>query len=315
MSSDAPMPAPDARPPTLDPVAARRWQRHVPEAAPWLHEEVARRMQERLDWIRLQPQAWAHWGPLAGGVQAHALLRARYPQAACHVVEASPAQAEAARRRLQPAWWRPQRWTQAPVRMGLPDPGAVQMLWANMALHTEAEPLNLLRQWHQALATDGFLMFSCLGPDTLRELRGLYQSLGWPVPGHAFTDMHDWGDMLVQTGFAEPVMDMERIVLTYERPERLLAELRGLGRNLHPQRFAALRGRRWRERLLQALADLAQPTQDGRLALTFEVIYGHALKPAPRVKLSAQSAVSLRDMREMLARDGRPGAVPGRKAG
>ena len=43
----------------------------------------------------------------------------------------------------------------------------------------------------------------------------------------------DWGDMLASNGFAEPVMDMERITLTFETPERLLQELRGLGRNLH----------------------------------------------------------------------------------
>ena len=113
--------------------------------------------------------------------------------------------------------------------------------------------------------------------------------------------MHDWGDMLVHAGFAEPVMDMERITLTFATPARLLQELRGLGRNLHPQRFAALRGRRWRQRLEQALASrLADPQHDGQLALTFEIVYGHAFKPAPRVRVEGSSAVSLQDMRAML---------------
>ena len=117
------------------------------------------------------------------------------------------------------------------------------MLWANMALHLSADPQALMGEWQRALATDGFLMFSCLGPDTLRELRALYAALGWPPPSHEFTDMHDWGDMLVQTGFAEPVMDMERITLSFATPQRLLRELRELGANLHPERFPALRGR------------------------------------------------------------------------
>ena len=87
--------------------------------------------------------------------------------------------------------------------------------------------------------------------------------------------------MLVHAGFAEPVMDMERITLTWETPQRLLEELRELGANLHPARFPALRGARWKQRLLDELARaLRQP--DGRLALTFEIIYGHAVKPAPR---------------------------------
>jgi malonyl-CoA O-methyltransferase len=177
-------------------------------------------------------------------------------------------------------------------------------VWSNMALHLAADPQALIAQWHAALAVDGFVMFSCLGPDTALELREAYAVQGWPVPGHAFTDMHDWGDMLVQAGFAEPVMDMERITLTYETPARLVQELREIGRNLHPARFGALRGRGWPGRLAQALAaHLAPRAEDGRLPMSFEIIYGHALKPAPRVKLSAQSAVSLGDMRAMLQRD------------
>ena len=101
-------------------------------------------------------------------------------------------------------------------------------------------------------------MFSCLGPDSLRELRAVYAAMGWPAPGHAFTDMHDWGDMLIEAGFAEPVMDMERITLTFPTAQRLLQELQELGANLHPQRFAGLRGRHWHARLLKALEEHLQ---------------------------------------------------------
>jgi malonyl-CoA O-methyltransferase len=174
------------------------------------------------------------------------------------------------------------------------------MLWANMLLHHAADPQALIAAWHRALAVDGFLMFSCFGPDTLRELRQVYAQEGWPAPAHEFTDMHDWGDMLVHAGFAEPVMDMERITLSYETPERLLAELRELGRNLHVQRFAGLRGRRWRAQLLQALQALARPDEQGRLCLTFEVVYGHALKPMARHKVRSESQIGLEDMRQML---------------
>ena len=114
--------------------------------------------------------------------------------------------------------------------------------------------------------------------------------------------MHDWGDMLVAAGFAEPVMDMERITLTYETPARLLQELGELGRNFHPARFAGLRGRGWRQRLEGELARHLVKDPDGRLSLTFEVIYGHALKPKPRVKVSALSSVSMGDMRSMLGK-------------
>jgi malonyl-CoA O-methyltransferase len=176
------------------------------------------------------------------------------------------------------------------------------MLWANMALHLAADPQALIGRWHRALATDGFLMFSCLGPDTLRELRALYAALGWPPACPDFTDMHDWGDMLVHAGFAEPVMDMERLTLTWATPGALLDELRELGPNLHPGRFAALRGRRWRRRLEDELAR-ALSGPDGRLALTFELVYGHAVKPAPRLRVAAESALSLQDMKTLLQTD------------
>jgi malonyl-CoA O-methyltransferase len=167
------------------------------------------------------------------------------------------------------------------------------MLWANMLLHRVANPHELLAQWQRALAVDGFVMFSCLGPDTLSELRRLYTAQGWPVAAQPYTDMHDWGDLLLQLGFAEPVMDSERIVLTFETPQRLLQELRGLGRNLHRLRFAGLRGRQWLAQLQQALA--AEPLQ-----ITFEIIYGHAFKPQPRLQVQPQTVVSLAQMRQSL---------------
>ena len=234
-------------PPTIDPVAAARWHARVSDDSPWLHEEVARRMQERLQWIVKPPAAWCDWDPLRGGVQGHALVGERFARAACQIAETSSPQGErAARERFASRWWSPARWSAATPRFGLPQAGSQQMLWANMALHMAADPQALIAQWHRALTVDGYLMFSCLGPDTLRELRGL-------------------------------------------------------GRNLHPPRFAALRGRNWRERLEQALAQrLADPRHGGQLGLTFEIVYGHAFKPAPRVRVEGSSAVSLQDMRAML---------------
>jgi malonyl-CoA O-methyltransferase len=294
------MSAPE-RPPSLDPVAAARWAAHpVGMTSPWLHEEVASRMLDRLDFIKQQPRQWVHWAPLLGGLQAHEALRLRYPQAKVWLSGDQPGQALRAKSLVQARWWQWARWMAPRIQVGSPPEGQAQMLWANMLLHTSAHPQDLLKTWHQALDVDGFLMFSCLGPDTLRELRSAYAQRGWPEPAHEFTDMHDWGDMLVEAGFAEPVMDMERITLTYETPERLLAELRELGRNLHVQRFTGLRGRRWRDELLDLLMSLARPEEGGRLSLSFEVVYGHALKPRPRVRLSAQTEIGLDQMRQML---------------
>jgi malonyl-CoA O-methyltransferase len=302
------------RPPTIDPVAAARWQQLLIEPSPWLHEEVARRMAERLDIIRLQPAAWANWGAVRGGLQGHALVAQRYPDSQCFIAETIASHAQAAIKYIAKPWWNPARWKPASTQVAVPAEASVQMLWANMALHMAADPQALIASWHKALAVDGFLMFSCLGPDTLRELRDVYQRLGWPAPTHQFTDMHDWGDMLVGAGFAEPVMDMERITLSFGTPQRLLAELRTLGRNLHPARFGGLRGRAWLQQLeLELSKNLTNPQEDGHLTLTFEVIYGHALKPARRLTLGPQTTLSLDEMRMALrqGRDTHPAGKPG----
>jgi len=265
-------------------------------------------MEERLQWIKASPRHWIDWSPLRGGLEAHALVARRYREAASFIVEPEPALVAPTTRALAAPWWTARRWQGAQPRFdALPEDG-VDLLWANMALHMAADPQGLIGDWHRKVATNGFLMFSCFGPDTLHELRETYSRLGWPPPSHAFTDMHDWGDMLIEAGFAEPVMDMERIVLTWATPDAALAELRTLGRNLHAGRFAGLRGRGWRRALAAAMAD-TEPAEDaeGRIALTFEIVYGHAFKPAPRVAISPESAVSLREMRAMLHQGRSPG--------
>jgi len=95
-----------------------------------------------------------------------------------------------------------------------------------------------------------------------------------------FVDMHDLGDMLVHAGFADPVIDMEMITVTYPGPDALLAELKAIGAtNQTRGRPRGLTGRRRRQALHEALAGLAR---DGRVPATFEVVYGHAWKAEPR---------------------------------
>ncbi len=287
----------------MDAVAALRWQRRPRRQSPWLHEEVASRMAERLQWFREPPASWLHWEPLAGGVQAHRRLRELLPGARCHVMaerlpEALLAIRETTGRRA--AAWNPLHWARSTGPRPAEANTRVGMLWANMQLHMEPHPQALIRRWHGHIETNGFLMFSCLGPDSLRELRAVYEREGWPAPSHAFTDMHDWGDMLVHSGFAEPVMDMERITLSYSGAGPLLEELAGLGRNLNAGRFPACRSRGWRERLGRAIEAGLPRSPDGRLVMTFEIVYGHAFKPVPRAAMGPSTTVPVDDLRAML---------------
>lgn len=275
-------------------------------AAPWLHGEIARRMAARLAVIRLQPQRIVDWWSFLGG--GSGLLAQAYPQARRVLVEPTAALAARSREASRSAWWSPRRlWAEDVEVVGETDqlPGTAQLVWANMMLHAVKDPPALMSRWQAALAADGFVMFSCFGPDTVRELRDLYARLGWPAPTIDFVDMHDLGDMLMHAGFADPVMDQETITLHWADARALLAELRGLGGNLAPQRFHGLRTPRWRAQLERELQSLAGP--DGRLSLRFEIAYGHAFKALPRVQAGQPTTVSLDEMRSLVRSRRSPG--------
>ncbi len=292
----------------IDPLAVRAQLRRLlrrpqPDqgAAPWLHAEVARRMAQRLLLIRLRPSQIIEWWGALGG--SDDLLTEAYPDASRIVVEPDAAWSEATRARRKLPWWSARRWSIGGGNVIVDEVQALpadasQLVWANMVLHAVSDPPRLLQRWHDALQVDGFLMFSCLGPDSLKQLRALYGVLGWGPIGVDFVDMHDFGDMLVQAGFADPVMDQETLTLTWATAADLLAELRGLGGNVAPARFRGLRTPGWRRNLELALEQLRGP--DGRLQLSFEVAYGHAFKAAPRRATAANTTVSLDEMRQLI---------------
>jgi len=303
-------PTTESRPERLDPRALdRAWARLAAESAPpWLHAEVARRLGERLAIVKQVPvHVFDWWSELGGGA---ALLAQSYPKATVTGVlrpSSSVVVEPVAEVAATPAW---KRWLglgasgpRAIAQSAVP-PAQAQLVWSNMGLHWAPDAPALMREWQRALAVDGFLMFTTLGPGTLQGLRDLYRARGWGTPYAPWTDMHDLGDMLVEAGFADPVMDQETLRLTFSTPQAALAELRTLGMNNDAARFAGLRTPRWRERLLAALG--AQVDRDGRVVLEFEIVYGHAFKPVPRARLAEHTQVGLDDMKAMLSRGRQP---------
>ena len=297
-------------PPTLDPSAAKRFKlRQSLDNPAWLHGEVAKRMEQRLDWFKEEPTSWIDWEPLNGGLSTHKSIQNRYPKANSLITEPSERRLKLARQALTRNWisrYIPRfkdskiliRGKQSFALSHTPSNTLADLVWANMLLHLEPNPTALIKEWHKSLRVGGWVMFSCLGPDTCKELRVIYEQLGWGVTNHDFTDMHDWGDMLVEAGFADPVMDMERITLTYSSPESLIQDLRTLGGNFNYKRYQALRGRSWLKEFKSQLSLLTNESL--KIPLTFEIIYGHAFKVAPKIKVSQSSAFSAEDMRAML---------------
>jgi len=133
------------------------------------------------------------------------------------------------------------------------------------------------------------LSFTTFGPDTLRELRGAFAGIDGRTHTNRFVDMHDIGDMLVHAGFADPVMDMEYVTLTYDSSRALLGDLKAIGAtNRTRGRPIGLMGR---SRFARVLARLEALRHDGRIPATFEVVYGHAWKGEPRTSAEGHAIV------------------------
>ena len=278
---------------------ARRFSRcaNAYDRGDFFAREVGRRMAERLDYVRIAPSRIVDLGCSRGG--SFAGLVARYPQAQLVGVDVSLAML-AAGRPVRPGWQRwlglggdgPQRVAGDAVKLPLRT-ASTALVWSNLLLHWLDDPLPALAEAHRVLEVGGLLMFSTLGPDTLKELRSTF------ADGYAhtqrFVDMHDLGDMLVACGFADPVMDMEVLTLTYERVDDLFAELRAAGSAcaMHARRHG-LTGRGAWERARAAYERLRR---DGKLPATFEIVYGHAWKAQPKKAGDGRAIVNLDALR------------------
>jgi malonyl-CoA O-methyltransferase len=239
-------------------------------------------MLERLDYIRLQPARILDVGSGTGWGTRQ--LGERYPQAGIIALDIALGMLEAARGTS--SWWQKlfsgskQRFVCADVEALPLAAQSVEMVWSNLALQWCNDLPATFVELHRVLKVDGLLMFSTFGPDTLKELRRAFNGVDQHNHLNRFADMHDIGDMLMHAGFAEPVMDMEYLTLTYDDVRDVLYDLKRIGaHNATTGRGQGLMGKNAWLRLVRNYEELRR---DGKLPATYEVIYGHAWKPAPK---------------------------------
>ncbi len=268
----------------------------------FLLREVSRRLLERLDIIRLTPQRILDVG--CGTGSAREPLLARFAHARWIGVDIATAMLACAARVSQPllaqlqSLWRPPRaaLVQADAATLPFAPDTIDLVFSNLMLHWHPQPHTVFPEWLRVLRVDGLLIFSCFGPDTLKELRTAYRGAGIEMRPMPFVDMHDFGDMMVAAGLATPVMDVETIRLTYPSPQALLREVAALGGNPRDDRAQALVSGPRARALLDCL-DAGRDAQ-GRIGLSFEIAYGHAWKPPPRAR--GETSISLEQLRTRL---------------
>ncbi|MDA8391026.1 MAG: malonyl-ACP O-methyltransferase BioC [Gammaproteobacteria bacterium] len=239
------------------------------ERAAVLQRRVADQLLDRFQWVTIDPRRILDVGTGTGyGLPP---LRRRFRKAQVIGIDIAPAMLKVARARSG-------LWRRSPLVAAdgehLPVAGAsIDVLYSNLALQW-MDPVAAFQEFQRVLRPGGLLTFSTFGPDTLMELRAAWAAADDRPHVHSFVDMHDLGDALVHTGFADPVLDVDRFTLTYEKATDALRDLKRIGaHNVRTGRFSGLTGKTAFQRFVDAYETMRS---DGRLPLTYEVVYGQA---------------------------------------
>jgi malonyl-CoA O-methyltransferase len=232
----------------------------------FLHDEARGRLLGRLDLVRLEPQVAIDVGcATARGANA---LAARYPAARVLAVDSSSGMLRsAAAHAASSVAVLGGDAELLPLRSQCAD-----LVLANLVLPW-CRPDRLFGEAARLLAEGGALLFATLGPDSLQEIRAAFGAVDDRIHVHAAFDMHDLGDLALAAGLAEPVLDVDRLEVTYADLAGLVRDLRAAGAiNVAGGRRRSLTGRQRWQRFEAGLV----PRPDGRLAVTVELILGQA---------------------------------------
>jgi len=261
------------------------------DAAAVLQREVCTRMLDKLTCIKLQPARVLDIGSGTGWGTRQ--LGERYPKADIAALDIAIGMLQHARGTS--SWWKKlfvgkrENFVCADVEALPVAANSVEMIWSNLALQWCNDLPATFVELQRVLKVEGLLMFSSFGVETLKELRIAFADVDGYSHVNRFTDMHDIGDMLVAAGFADPVMEMERITLTYNDVRAVMQDLKSIGaNNATAGRASGMMGKAAWQRIEQNYEKLRR---DGKLPATLEIIYGHAWKPAPKVAQDGRAII------------------------
>jgi malonyl-CoA O-methyltransferase len=257
------------------------------DAVAELQNEIGDRLIERLDYVRLQPARILDLG--AGtGFFSDALLK-RYRKA--DVVALDIAENMLQQVQSRGGWFRKPRCVCADGESLPFADDSFDLVFSNLMLQWCLDLETTFTELRRVLAPGGLLMFTTFGPDTLMELRASWEAADGYSHVNTFIDMHDVGDSLVTTRWAEPVMDAERITVTYRELRTLMKELKQIGaHNVTLGRPGGLTGRQRMQRMAEAYE---RYRADGVLPASYEVVYGHAWSPSNKQAAGSSNEVPL----------------------
>lgn len=241
------------------------------ELAAFLQQEVADRLLERLDYMLIKPSVILDLGAATG--YAARKLERRYPKAQLIALDSR----ENLLTTFKHSWWKkdPTRICANLEKIPLND-NSIDLIFSNLSLHTLSDPQFCFQELQRVLKPEGLLLFTSFGPDTLHELRTSLSILKPQCNLKNFIDMHHVGDILLNTGFQDPVMDMEMITLSYADLKKLMDDIHHSGIENNARQWADSMD--WNA-LLEEYSKFS--LEDQEWAATFEIVYGHAWKAKP----------------------------------
>ena len=247
------------------------------DAAAVLQQEVANRLVERMDYMAMKPQSILDAGSGTGFVSE--LLASRFPKAKIAALDLAfnmLTQAKA-KRSFKQRWNKQFRYVNAEVE-SLPFADAsVELIISGLTLQWCQDLPKVFKEFKRVLAPGGLLLFSSFGPDSLKELRQSWAEVDDVPHINAFADMHDVGDALMQSGFADPVMDMEMLTMTYKDVKTVMRDLKQIGaHNVMQGRSHNITGK---SKLKCMIENYEKFRVDGLIPVSHEIVYGHAWVP------------------------------------
>ena len=247
------------------------------DAVAVLQQEVADRLVERMDYMSMKPVSILDAGSGTGFVSQ--LLAARYPKTKITSLDLAFNMLKQAKRKrsFKQRWNKQFQYVNAEAE-NLPFADAsMELIISGLTLQWCQDLPKVFKEFRRVLAPGGLLLFSSFGPETLTELRQSWAAVDELAHVNAFADMHDVGDALMQSGFLDPVMDMEMLTVTYKDVKTVMRDLKQIGaHNVMQGRSHNITGKDKLQKMMQAYE---QFRVDGLLPVSHEIVYGHAWVP------------------------------------
>ena len=248
----------------------------------FLFQDLAARVISRLDYIKLDPTIIVDCG--AGGGFDRELLMQKFP--AADLIELDLALETLKLRQLAPQSVL-SKFFKKPAAQNLLCADANQLplanlsidfVYANLLLPYISDIPAFIREIRRVLKLGGAFCISGLGVDSFKELRALGLS------SYRFPDMHDIGDMCIDAGLSNPVVDTEYITLDYENLALLLHEVKLVA-------CGAANAASLRQPLTKSQLKNLQQQYNLPHKLTLEVFVAHGWKDQSRIDLPAGQQV------------------------